>query len=90
MTNRSRTRAFQRTIDEVRTLPLSFLKGGSKSLERRINELLHNGTLHDSGEYWGDGNWPKLMMRTWLRYLWNRTYVCMVCMPVSIVLGEWK
>jgi len=27
----SRTRAFQRVIDEVRTLPLSLLKGGSKS-----------------------------------------------------------
>jgi len=32
MTNRkSRTRAFQRAIDEVRTLPLSLPKGGSKS-----------------------------------------------------------
>jgi len=31
VTNRSRTRAFQRAIDEVRTLPLSLPNGGSKS-----------------------------------------------------------
>jgi len=29
--NGSRPRAFQRAIDEVRTLPLTLLKGGSKS-----------------------------------------------------------
>ena len=31
MTNTSHTRAFQRAIDEVRTLPLSLPNGGSKS-----------------------------------------------------------
>jgi len=31
MTNRSRTPAFQQAVDEVRTLPLSLPKGGSKT-----------------------------------------------------------
>ena len=50
-------------------------------MERRIDELLHNGSLDNSGEYWGDRNWPNLIVRTWLRYLWNRTYIyaCFHC-----------
>jgi len=47
------------------------------ALERRINELLHNGSLDDSREYWGNGDWPKLIMQTWLRYIWDRTYICL-------------
>jgi len=55
MTN-SRTRAFQRAIDEARTLPLSLPKGGSKSelflflnkTQLKLNEVCYKVSLTEN------------------------------------------
>jgi len=56
MTNRKRTWAFQRAIDEVRTLPLSLPKGGSKSelflflnkTQLQLNEVCNKVSLTEN------------------------------------------
>jgi len=56
MTNRKSYTAFQRAIDEVRTLPLSLRKGGSKSelflslnkTQLQLNEVCYKVSLTEN------------------------------------------